>query len=674
MELSMKTILTRRRLKPLSFKGFANMKIRTQVLLLFMIISIVPLMSVSYVIQNSMTKSLEQNIDSKLLVQTESLRDQVDSTIDQTKLNLSSISAMPEISILLEGFNAGIEIENFKLVNIKNYLRNIVIRSGGRYEVVFVTDLNGNVISDGFKDKLVYNDVNISTEDYFLPVSSGEQYFFVGDPFVSNITGNMVIPAIASIENLANKLGYVVTLYDYDVFSESFPTLENGTTVIINENNRIVFEAGVKLNTLEDLRNTEFNDLHAVKSAKMETTNWTVYNLIDKSIVYSELKSIKSMTYQILLLVIAVILLLAFSYSKRMMRAFESIQLSFDAFGSGDLKTIENLNFSSEFKSLETSYNSMIQNFINLYDEIKASVNEMLTVSQMIIETDQYANQFAGNLESTGKSIGLNIKIQSDSVIETHNQIKKVNDSILDVVKANSDLDEVVLNNTNAIQKGVEKISVLTGLLEKNKVGNSVLNNDIIKLFESLKSIDEILNHINDISKRTNLLALNASIEAARAGEFGRGFAVVANEIRNLAAQVALETDNISAIINAINNQSEVVNQRIESNNSTINHQNNAADDVEKVFVTVGHSSELTVESIKTIKESIDQITDDNELLLRNANQLTEVNEVFSSESENVNQIVEDFNALSDKLTHCVEDLQHVLNRMDHSVDKFNYE
>ncbi len=64
--------------------------------------------------------------------------------------------------------------------------------------------------------------------------------------------------------------------------------------------------------------------------------------------------------------------------------------------------------------------------------------------------------------------------------------------------------------------------------------------------------IGGIVDTINLIAERTNLLSLNASIEAARAGEAGRGFAVVAEEIRNLADRAAQATADIAAIIRAL--------------------------------------------------------------------------------------------------------------------------
>lgn len=71
---------------------------------------------------------------------------------------------------------------------------------------------------------------------------------------------------------------------------------------------------------------------------------------------------------------------------------------------------------------------------------------------------------------------------------------------------------------------------------------------------------DNIVNNMNEVQKftqgimkisgNTNMLALNASIEAARSGEAGRGFAVVAEQMRKLANDTKVSSEEILNILN----------------------------------------------------------------------------------------------------------------------------
>ena len=83
---------------------------------------------------------------------------------------------------------------------------------------------------------------------------------------------------------------------------------------------------------------------------------------------------------------------------------------------------------------------------------------------------------------------------------------------------------------------------------------------------ELVEKIQKNTSELNNIQRRQNILALNASIEAARAGEMGRGFTVVAKQVgdlslesRHLNEEIESNVTRISQVVHdmAINNENE---------------------------------------------------------------------------------------------------------------------
>ena len=91
-----------------------------------------------------------------------------------------------------------------------------------------------------------------------------------------------------------------------------------------------------------------------------------------------------------------------------------------------------------------------------------------------------------------------------------------------------------------------------TALVSQAVTAGGEARGTIEALNETVTRIGAVADMIGEIAAKTNLLALNATIEAARAGDAGKGFAVVASEVKQLAAQTARSTGEISQHINEV--------------------------------------------------------------------------------------------------------------------------
>jgi methyl-accepting chemotaxis protein len=195
----------------------------------------------------------------------------------------------------------------------------------------------------------------------------------------------------------------------------------------------------------------------------------------------------------------------------------------------------------------------------------KSTSSEAIAEQSGTAAADNASREFLSTLHSMG--IGLahvchrltSLTRESDQAALQANQISDESNSIMGMAKTVAESADFA---AEAAVRTREKSEI--GSAELARVVQSM--SDMVsrvrdaasatqKLAEEIVKIQNASTGIQMIAKQTNLLALNAAIEAARAGEQGRSFTVVADEVRKLASLTMVASEEISATVRRIQEQ-----------------------------------------------------------------------------------------------------------------------
>lgn len=252
----------------------------------------------------------------------------------------------------------------------------------------------------------------------------------------------------------------------------------------------------------------------------------------------------------------------------------------------------------------------------------KVMLEGILDISKTVRDESERSTSLVDELVHTSETVAQSMQEISSATNTTAKNIEEQN------------------NMTQSIQSAIDE----TGERSRKMVDvatNHEVTESMTRLQNKTKEVEEIAGMILNISNQTNLLALNASIESARAGEAGRGFAVVAEQIRQLAEQTKKSTEEITTIINELNENARDVMTSVESSVEATESQNEKIAVAAESFERLNENMSQLIGDINEIAGQITGLSDSNNRIVENISQLSAATEEVTASAEQVREISE---------------------------------
>lgn len=203
-------------------------------------------------------------------------------------------------------------------------------------------------------------------------------------------------------------------------------------------------------------------------------------------------------------------------------------------------------------------------------DEIMAKAKtlsiETINIANKLNESVSSVAQAADESATMATQIGSFISEQNNAVKNTSSAVTNLLNSVNAVrneVENEGNIVNTTVNETNMMIEGVNQVAagIENAANFSNALGKLTLKSskdivNLVTLMENIKNSSEeimaIVKVVSDFSRRTNMLAMNASIEAAHSGIAGKGFSVIAHEIKKLAEASNNQSEKINDIVTVI--------------------------------------------------------------------------------------------------------------------------
>lgn len=374
-------------------------------------------------------------------------------------------------------------------------------------------------------------------------------------------------------------------------------------------------------------------------------TGWGLVSKQDYSEAFAPIFNLRTQLILLGLIIATIVIILAYIISKRISDPIKTMANAASEISKGKLKIETKLP-----KERNDEIGILSRTFLEMVDSLKKLTTE-------IIEGVNVLSSSASEILSTAMGMTSSTQQITSSISETTTTIEQAKQTASISTQQAEEVSKSALVNSEISKQGLKSTQDTVEEMNRIKSQMSSVGENIINLSEQAQSIRDIVSAVDDLAEQSNLLAVNASIEAAKAADQGKGFTVLAHEIKNLAEQSKGATQQIRNILNNI--------QKATNSAVMITEEGDKAVDAGlKQSMEAGQSIRSLTQSIEEAANSAIQIASSSKQQLQGMDQIVAAMEsIKSSGEQNLNN--------ARNLESATKGIKELGQRLDNLVQQF---